>query len=458
MITASLLFLLGCEKQDNESDIETLSAEMGPLSVVFLSGWINGLDAAYYTYTCGIEYSTDSCFLKECTVSIYDTDRIITSENHIKDTYTITLTGLTSGQKYYYRAYYYRNGQCYYGEVKDFSFTWDLPQITTLSAERYETDKLVLIGVIKDLNNWLGDLNNYFSISDGNNHDLVYPHDCVFFGFEYSTNENFDANATNTICIDSNNLKNGDTIFCCIRPETDTQYYYRVFFILNTINVRGCTQSFRFVLTPKDNGFENGYQFVEMGLSVKWATYNVGATQPQEYGDYYAWGEIETKRDYSMDNYKWAIGGVQLFNYSKYCSDSYHGAVDNKSVLDREDDVAHVKWGGNWRMPTNEELEELLNNCSWTWTKLKGVNGFIVKSNKEGYTDRSIFLPAAGYRSGTVLYEVGYRGQYWTSSLDDNDAYAQHLCMLHFDDGDFSGKERSVQMRCWANTVRPVCQ
>ena len=103
-----------------------------------------------------------------------------------------------------------------------------------------------------------------------------------------------------------------------------------------------------------------------------------------------------------------------------YCNNSslgYNGFTDNKTVLDPEDDAAHVNWGGSWRMPTDAEWTELRNNCTWTWTTQDGVNGYRVTSNKTGYTDKSIFLPAAGYRYDTYLSNVGADGLYWSSSL-----------------------------------------
>jgi len=155
---------------------------------------------------------------------------------------------------------------------------------------------------------------------------------------------------------------------------------------------------------------------VDLGLSVKWATWNMGASLPQEYGGYYAWGETETRSDYSWNTYKWGTG-ASVQRVSKYCTSSSFGPVDNKRVLDPEDDVAHVKWGGSWRMPTEAEWKELQDNCKSTWTTVGGVNGRLLTSIKAGYTDKSIFLPAAGYRDGSSLSYVGSDGYYWSSSL-----------------------------------------
>ena len=148
----------------------------------------------------------------------------------------------------------------------------------------------------------------------------------------------------------------------------------------------------------------------DLGLSVYWAECNLGAEKSEEYGDYYAWGETETKSGYSWSTYKWGTSSTSL---TKYNTNSSNGTVDNKTVLDPEDDVAHVKLGGNWRMPTDEEWTELMTKCTWKWTTQNGVNGRLVTAPN----GNSIFLPAAGVRLDTDLYLAGNDGFYWSSSL-----------------------------------------
>ena len=186
------------------------------------------------------------------------------------------------------------------------------------------------------------------------------------------------------------------------------------------------------------------YEAVDLGLSVKWATFNVGATKPEEYGGYYAWGETEEKEDYSLSTYKWCNGSYDTM--TKYCTNSSYGTVDNKTVLDLEDDVAHVKWGGDWRMPTKAELDELCNNCTWEWTALNGVNGYKVT----GPNGNNIFLPAAGYRYGTYVYYRGNSGYYWSGSLSSG-----YACGLNFSDGSF---DWNYYDRCFGLFVRPVSE
>lgn len=155
---------------------------------------------------------------------------------------------------------------------------------------------------------------------------------------------------------------------------------------------------------------------VDLGLSVKWANANLGAAAPEQLGAYFAWGEIEPKSCYSWDTYKWCKGDCKTL--TKYCFNAKYGTLDRKTWwLDMDDDAAHVKLGGKWRMPNRENWNELRHDCSWTWTSLNGVFGYLVASKLPGYTDKSIFLPAAGYRNDSYREEVGFRGFYWSSSL-----------------------------------------
>lgn len=191
----------------------------------------------------------------------------------------------------------------------------------------------------------------------------------------------------------------------------------------------------------------NHVHAVDLGLSVKWACCNVGATKPEEYGGYYAWGETEEKNDYTWSTYKWCRGDFDTL--TKYCTSSRYGHVDNKTVLEPEDDVAHVKWGGSWRMPTADEIKELNDKCSWTWTTRNGVNGYKVI----GPNGNSIFLPAAGIRGSTEV-DGRVTGGFWSSSLYDyyDSGYAYDLLFL---DGGHVWSGTSRDLGC---SVRPVCE
>ena len=189
-------------------------------------------------------------------------------------------------------------------------------------------------------------------------------------------------------------------------------------------------------------GQENGYTFVNLGLSVRWASCNVGATTPEEYGDYFAWGETETKDEYSWATYKYGNNKIHLFKYNIY---------DDKTTLESEDDAATVNWGGEWRMPTDAEWTELREQCTWTWTTQNGVNGYQVSSKTNG---NSIFLPAAGYRkSYSGLLDASFSGKYWSASL--NDSIPNFAWDLFFD-SDSVGRDDDSRNN--GRSVRPVCQ
>lgn len=156
---------------------------------------------------------------------------------------------------------------------------------------------------------------------------------------------------------------------------------------------------------------------VDLGLSVKWATFNIGADFPEEYGDYFAWGETATKSTYTSDNSTtYGLSTTELQS---------RGIVGSDGNLTAAYDAAIVNWGGSWRMPTKDEMDELINNCTWTWITLNGVNGYQVSGN-----GNFIFLPAAGYRYGASLYYAGSYGYYW-SATPYSDSF--RACYLLFD-------------------------
>ena len=184
--------------------------------------------------------------------------------------------------------------------------------------------------------------------------------------------------------------------------------------------------------TSSDTTYINGYAAVDLGLSVKWATCNIGADSPEDYGNYYAWGETETKDSYTSSN-----------------------SVTNDVEMDdiagnAEYDAATANWGSTWRMPTYDEMKELRDSCTWTWTTQNDVNGYLVT----GSTGNSIFLPAAGYRLGTSLNNAGSYGGFWSSTPYSSDTY--YAYRLYFDSSRLS--VYSSYRRNYGRTVRPVSE
>ena len=188
-------------------------------------------------------------------------------------------------------------------------------------------------------------------------------------------------------------------------------------------------------------------EHVDLGLSVKWATCNLGAEQPWEYGDYYAWGEVNTKSSYTKDNYKYG----KESKMTKYCGSytfGYQMFTDDLKTLEKEDDAAYQNKGDAWRIPTYAEIQELISSCTWTYTTLNGRNGYKVTSNKTGFTDRSIFLPCER-TSNTV-------GYYWSSENQKGNNYADCASCLHFNNSTIEIIWK-VQYRYYGYSIRPVC-
>ncbi|MBO6081713.1 MAG: leucine-rich repeat protein [Bacteroidales bacterium] len=202
---------------------------------------------------------------------------------------------------------------------------------------------------------------------------------------------------------------------------------------------------------------------VDRGLTsgLKWASFNLGASKPEEYGDYFAWGETEPyyssldpltwkpgkETGYDWPSYRWCQGSKYSLN--KYCIDSrygYNGFTDGKTELDLADDAAYVNLGDKWRIPTRAEQEELINSCTWTWATERGIEGYRVSSKKNG---NSIFLPANGYL-GIDGFDGGGNGDYWSASVWPNRTYDAY-------DMDFTSNFLSTNNgRCEGRGIRPV--
>lgn len=188
------------------------------------------------------------------------------------------------------------------------------------------------------------------------------------------------------------------------------------------------------------------HDYIDLGLSVKWATCNIGAEKPEDYGEYFAWGEIESKDYYDWNTYKYG----KEDNFTKY------NLTDRKMMLDPEDDAAVIKWGDDWRIPTTEELQELIDNCNWTYSSKNGVNGFLVTSNISGYTDRSIFLPFSGYIPGNNVTGIDFVSYYLSSQRSVNELDCANILCISYQDENMIGLGTLAR---WAGyPIRPVCK
>ncbi len=188
------------------------------------------------------------------------------------------------------------------------------------------------------------------------------------------------------------------------------------------------------------------HEYVDLGLpsGTLWATCNIGASSPEQYGSYFAWGETKPKETYSWENYKWCNGSVNTM--TKYCIDSSFGKVDGKTELEPEDDAAYVNWGASWRIPSQDQTRELCDKCSWQWTQRNGVNGMLVI----GVNGNTIFLPAAGFSMYNNVSFAGSRGNYYSRSL----AYSNCAYYLYLESGFW--KYNYYGDRFVGQTIRPV--
>mgnify|MGYP002621238573 CR=1 FL=1 len=254
-----------------------------------------------------------------------------------------------------------------------------------------------------------------------------------------------------------------------VSTGTDADTYYVWYYVEGDANHNSTAVT---AISGESKTIYSAPEVVDLGLSVKWANMNIGATSVTDYGLYFAWGETVGRAgtntsgtasdgySYDWSNYAWSNGAYdKLTKYVPTDKTDYwnaSGSPDNKTTLKQEDDAAYVALGESWKMPTKENWEELKNteNCTWEWKtnySNSGVNGYLVISRKSGYTSNFIFLPAAGYRLNTYVNNQGTYGYYWSSSLDEGNPY--YARNLYF----YSGYVRMDDLnRCNGFSVRAV--
>lgn len=191
------------------------------------------------------------------------------------------------------------------------------------------------------------------------------------------------------------------------------------------------------------------HEYVDLGLpsGTLWAACNVGASKPEDYGDYFAWGEIQPKTKYDLDTYKYSKTKKRLFKkneefFTKYCNGTkygYDGFTDGLTELQASDDAAAVNWGNDWYTPKKEQWDELMANTNSEWTTRNGVEGRLFTSKKNG---QCLFLPAAGYRWNDEFCSVGSLSPYWSSSLISDDPYYAWYFYFHSGNTDMYVSDR----------------
>ena len=338
-----------------------------------------------------------------------------TSNSKVKNgsgtgSFSCDLSNLQDGVTYYVRTYATNLKGTAYGEEKSFTTkTITLPTVSTSAANDISSTSAAVGG----------------NVSNDGGANVIERGVVYSTSKEPTTSNNKVKNGSGTgsFSCDLSNLQDGVT------------YYVRAY----AINLKGTTYGEQLSFsTPK---LENGHDYVDLGLSVKWATCNVGATKPEQSGGYFAWGETESRSYFVTDNYKWGWGYITKYNDE-----------DDLIELELSDDAAHVNWGGNWRMPTRAEFDELLTNCVWSLSLQNDVEWYKVTSKING---NSIILPYSGYWSGNNI-KRSTCCCYWSSSLHpkgfgDNRA-AWHLCVGFSISFDMTSIDR-----CYGMPIRPVC-
>ena len=408
ILSAIVLFFAGCKK-------DTLFEE-GEVLYKFAVTTNNITDITLTTAQCGGDVSLTSvdglkvtargvCWSTKPNPTINDNR---TSDGSGTGNFTSNLINLTDNTTYYVRAYATNEKGTSYGEVKSFT-TMDItmPIVTTNVVINITTSSATCGGNVT--------FDGNATVTSRGVCWGTYPNPTI------NDNKTVDGSGTGTFTSNLTNL------------TENTTYYVRAY----ATNEKGTSYGEQRSFTT------NGHEYVDLGLpsGLKWATCNVGADSPEGYGNYYAWGETTTKSDYLSNNS--ATYGLSISQLQS------QGYIDGSGNLAPSHDAARANWGSSWRMPTKEEQQELIDNCTWTWTTQNGVNGYKVT----GPNGNHIFLPAAGYRDGSSLYLAGKDGYYWSSTPFESSSNTAWLLYFH------SGYLRMGTCgRSYGPPVRPVSE
>ena len=416
---------------------QNTSVTVGYDHVSAISAVLNGKAnlGAYGTadLTIGFQYSKTEGILPSnaTTIEVSDAD----SDYN----YSADITGLEPDTKYYFRSFVRQNGQDTYGETKSFTTKELLSMLETIDAADVERTKASMRAKL-------------------NLNDVIFESSA--YGFLWGQSKD----AMNTVVECTEIVK--DTISTVlIHLSHGTKYWYKAYAKIGNQTYYGEAKTFTTTPYTAVAG-----EAVDLGLSVKWSSMNLGATSPTDYGDYFAWGETVPKDIYSWDTYELCNGSSTTL--TKYKNSSSYGSVDNKTEFEDynyEDDAARQALGGKWRIPSTAEFDELKEQCTWIGTTQNGVNGILGTSIING---NSIFLPSAGYSYYNSYLGhnhdalVGNNGYYWSSSCSN--AYEpRYALFLTFNSHSSSGSPSNSlslyvhpwgEQRAYGLQVRPVTE
>lgn len=400
LLTVAMVCAAGCNKSDDPNsggdnngggnDTLTVNVTTYMPEQVAQSSAVCGGELIVWDESVEIE-ELGVCWSKSSNPKV--TDDYLSTTNW-QEPFICILTDLDLDTKYYVRAYAKTGTGFCYGEVKTF---------TTLPMLNGPSIPSVFTLFVTDIHSNYAVGNGYVAGNGGL--------EVTERGFCWSSSTS-NPTIANSHAANGSGLGQYAVAMTALTPNTT---YYVCAYAINSEGVSyGMVFSFE---TNNDGGYDD-LDWVDLGLpsGLLWATRNVGANSPEDFGDYFAWGEIQPKSYYNGETYKYYIeGGLKI---TKYNTDSYYGAVDNLTTLQPGDDVATANWGGGVCMPTKEEWEELDNNCTSVWMTQNGVSG----RQFTGPNGNTLFLPAAGDRWWDGLFD-GDGGFYWSSSLYTDDPY-----------------------------------
>ena len=422
ILAVTVLLGMGCSRERHNADSENSPSEtigtehLSAVSVV-LKGKADLASPVSSDLQVGFQYSKSAGILPSNSTTVEAT------EADAQYNYTAPITGLEPATTYYFRSLIRQDGLDTYGETKCFTTKEVASMLEILEATCVE-DTCATLNARLDLIDVLFE-------------DIAY-------GFLWGTDES--TLDHDCICPETTT----DTIQAVLTGlSCQTQYWYRAYVTLDGQTLDGEVRTF----TTKPYTAVAG-EAIDLGLSVKWSSMNLGATSPEGYGDYFAWGENILKDLYSWETYQWCDGSYEKL--TKYNYDTNYGTVDDKSELkdyDYEDDVARQALGGQWRIPTYAEWTELVNGCTWTWTTQNGVNGRLVTSNANG---NSILLPAADCLEEHGLANVGCFGCYWSSSINTNNLFGPDNARCVWTSPDYV--KLTNTFRYYGMSIRPVSE